>query len=291
MKLVLLKILGVYIAVVLLITVFQRSLQYNPEPNPPGPPSLYGVPEFTEVTLRTADGLDLLAWYAEPRDDGGPVVAYAHGNAGHIGFRNMRAREFLSRGFGMLLIEYRGFGGNPGRVTEDGLYADGRAGIEWLKEHGVAEDRIILYGESIGTGVATKLATEYAAAALILEAPLDSAVSVGKKIYPFLPVGLLMFDRFPNIDRIADIDMPLLVMHGTADRIIPYAFGKRLFDAARQPKTMVTVEGGDHENHYAYTYAVKALFAFLDQHKLMPAQEDLSASEGENDENTEEAEE
>lgn len=270
MKLVLLKILGVYIAVVLLITVFQRSLQYHPETSPPGPPSLYGVPEFTEIELRTADGLDLFAWYAEPRDENGPVVAYMHGNAGHVGFRNLRAREFLSRGFGMLLIEYRGFGGNPGRITEEGLHADGRAGIEWLQKQGVPVDRIVLYGESIGSGIATQLATEYDAGALILEAPLDSAVSVGRRIYPFLPVGLLMFDRFDNIERIDGIDMPLLVMHGTADQVVPYEFGKRLFDAAREPKTMITVEGGRHENHYEYTYVVKRIFAFLDQYDLLP---------------------
>ena len=166
-----------YLALIALLFLFQRNLLYHPSATVPTPAES-GVGEMRVVGLRTEDGLTLQAWYAAPRTAGGPVVVYFCGNAGHIGYRAFKVRRLLDAGFGTLLVGYRGYGGNPGRPTEVGFYADGRAALQFLAGEGVAPGRIVLYGESLGSGVAVQLAAARKVAAVILDAPYTSMIEM-----------------------------------------------------------------------------------------------------------------
>ncbi len=248
---VLLVIAGAYVALVALMCLFQRSLLYLPWGVAPSPAAA-GVPEMAEVTLETADGLSLIAWYRPARSQR-PTILYFHGNGGHIGYRAGRVRPYLDAGFGVLLVEYRGYGGNPGRPTEQGLYADGRAALRHLAADAVPPQRVVVYGESLGSGVAVHLAREQAVsaapvAAVVLEAPLTSVADVGAHHYPFLPVRWLAKDRFETRSKIADIGAPLLVVHGERDSIVPVRFGRAVFEAAQEPKESVWVARAGHED-------------------------------------------
>src|SRR5262250_2244954 len=177
---------GFYLAALLALFVFQRSLLYVPNTGAPSlaEAGLEGAME--SVQIKTTDGLQLLAWYRAPSSNPGLMLVYFHGNAGHIGDRGDRVRPYLDAGFGVLLVEYRGYGGNPGRPSEAGLYADARAAIAFLREAGVGNDRIVLYGESLGTGVAVQMASEGVGSALVLESPPSSIPAVAQSRYPIL---------------------------------------------------------------------------------------------------------
>ena len=226
--------------------VFQRQLLYFPVGGRPvlGELAALGV---LEVEIRTADGLPLLAWYSPPRD-GRAVVAYFHGNGGHIGYRAERLRAFAEAGYGVLMVEYRGYGGNPGAPTEDGLYADGAAALEFLKREGIPPCRLVLYGESLGSGVAVPLAAHNGIAALILEAPFTSVAEVAQHHYSFMPASLLVRDRFDSLAEIGGVKAPILFLHGERDRVVPLRFGRALFDAAPEPKEFWLSREAGHEN-------------------------------------------
>ncbi len=182
--------------------VFQRQLLYFPNVARPqlGDLAALGV---REITLKTADGLSLLAWYLPP-GDGRPVIAYLHGNGGHIGYRTERLRWFARYGYGMLMAEYRGYGSNLGMPSEPGLIADGAAALDFLSGQGVAPNRLVIYGESLGSGVAVHLAAQRAIAGLILEAPFTSVAEVAQYHYSFIPAAALVRDRF----ELAGLDRP-----------------------------------------------------------------------------------
>ena len=224
---------------------FQRSLTYFPDRTRPTPADS-GVPELSPVTLETEDGLSLLAWHAPPRVSGAPSLAYFHGNAGHIGMRGFKVRAYLNAGLGVLLTTYRGYSGNPGRPTEDGLYADGRAARAFLRTHGAGDDCQILYGESLGTGVAVHLAREAAPGALVLEAPFSSVVDIARGRFPLLPVRPLIVDRFDSTAKIGKVAAPILIVHGERDRTIPVRLARKLFKRAREPKEGVFIPEADH---------------------------------------------
>lgn len=224
----------------------QRALLYFPAQSL-GTPASYGASGFREVQLDTADGLRLKSWYA-PAGKGRATVVLYHGNGGNIANRLHWGARFQRTGYGVLLVEYRGYGGNPGKPTEDGLFADGRAALAFLKAEGVTPERMVIAGESLGTGVAVRMAAEQRAAGVILESPFSSAVDVGQAAYFFLPVRLLMLDRFESLDYIAKIEAPLLVLHGDRDQVVPLKFGKRLFEAAIEPKEMHVLKGAAHGN-------------------------------------------
>ena len=235
-----------YAAVVALVFVFQRSLQYFPSTDARDAAERTGGLMQT-VTYRTEDGLQLSAWFRPPRD-GLPTLVRFHGNGGQHGDRAGSMQPYMARGYGVLLASYRGYGGNPGKPTEDGLYADGRAALAWLASQGIDDGEIVLYGESLGTGVAVQMATEHDIAGLVLEAPFTSAVDIGQAAYRWLPVRLLMWDRFDNLSKIGRVSMPLLLIHGEADRVIATRFGRRLFEAANEPKTAVFIPNGGHSD-------------------------------------------
>lgn len=239
---------GVLIGALYLI---QRSMMYFPWAEVPVPAES-GVPEMRPVRFTTADGLSLTSWY-HPAPSGRPTVVLFHGNAGHIGHRGFKARVFLDGGFGIVLVGYRGFGGNPGRPNEEGLYADGRAALAFLVRSGVPLARVALYGESLGTGIAVHLASEAArdgtpVGAVILEAPFSSMGAAAQHHYPYLPAYWLVKDRYASVDKIADIRAPLFVIHGTRDQIIPERFGREIFAAAREPKESLWLPQADHNN-------------------------------------------
>lgn len=235
-----------YGAVVAAIYAFQRNLQYFPSRFPQDAEQLTGGLMRT-VTYRTADGLELSAWYRAPAD-GQPVLVRFHGNGGQHGDRARSMLPYLQRGYGVLLASYRGYGENPGSPTEEGLYADARAALDWLALQGIGPGAVVLYGESLGSGVAVQMAAERPVAALVLEAPFTSAVDVGQAVYRWLPVGLLMKDRFDSLSKIDEVSAPLLLVHGEADRVIAPRFGRRLFEAANEPKTARFISGGGHSD-------------------------------------------
>ncbi len=238
---------GVYVGVVGAMYLIQRSMMYHPVGDLPAPAAV-GLGDMEAVALRTQDGLDLVAWYRPPVEPGMAELVYFHGNAGNISWRAERARRFLDAGFGLLLVSYRGYGDNPGKPTEEGLYADGRAALAFLAGREVPGSRVGLVGESLGTGVAVAMASEHEVGAVVLESPYTSTADVGQRAYPIIPVKWLMKDRFDSLSRIEGIGAPLLVIHGEADRVIPVDFGRRLFAAAPEPKKGIFLPGAGHGN-------------------------------------------
>ena len=238
-----------YLAVAGLLFFGQRSILYHPNDLVPQPVD-FGVPEMTAHRLETADGFRPLVWWVPGRDKTAPVIVWFHGNGGHIGHRAGRARFFSEAGYGVLLAGYSYNAGAGGSASEERLLADGRAAVEFVRSRGVRTDRIILYGESLGTGVATAMAAEYKAGGLILEMPFSSITDVARDRYWFLPVGLLLRDRFDSESRMAKVRSPVLVIHGENDRVIPVKFGRRLFAAAPEPREGHFIPGGTHGNLY-----------------------------------------
>ena len=236
---------GLYLLLIAALFFLQRSFLYHPF-GLPGAPAESGVPEMQEIRVRTADGLDILGWHAPARDAGAPTVAIFHGNGGHLALWAPRARDMLDAGLGVLMAGYRGYGGNPGRPTEQGLYADARAALDWLNSRGVADSDIVLAGFSLGTGVASQMANERRVAAMILETPYTAVVDLAAQIFPFVPVRWLLLDRYDNASRVARAQAPVLIVHGDADQVIPFEHGRAVYAAARDPKRFLHIPGGDH---------------------------------------------
>ena len=261
-----------YLMLVAGLYVVQRQLLYLPDRSIPSP-TASGVPEMGEVTLQTDDGLRLVAWY-RPAAQRRATILYLHGNGGHIGYRGERVRPFIDGGFGVLLMEYRGYGGNPGRPDEAGLMSDARAAFAFLGTAGVWPAETVLYGESLGSTVAVTVAAERAAggqpvAALVLEAPLSSVSDVAAYHYPWMPVRWLLKDRFEAEARIADVGAPVLIVHGDADKIVPIPYGRALFEAAQEPKEAAWIQGGGHENLAQFGLS-RMVLSFLDRRVPAP---------------------
>ena len=257
-------LIGCYAGVVGGFYGIQRSLMYIPSQELPSPAAA-GVPEMSEVRFRTADGLELVSWYRPATVPDGAEIVYFHGNGGNIAGRASKVRPHLDAGYGLLLVGYRGFGGNPGSPSEAGPLMDGRAALDFLAERKVAPERIVLMGESLGTGVAVQLASQYPVAAVLLEAPYTSAAEAGQRAYPYLPVKLLIRDRFNSLSRIDQIGAPLLVVHGERDAMIPVALGRQLFEAAPEPKQAVYIPEAGHADLVAHGL-VQIQLDFLRRH-------------------------
>ncbi len=237
-----------YSATTFALWALQRELLYHPGSRASVPPSFYPMLGGVEqLRLTTADGVELVAWYA-PAPLGRPTLVMFHGNGSSLRGERYRLKYFMDASMGALLLAYRGYSGNPGSPTEEGLYADARAALDWLDARGVARESIALYGQSLGTGVATKMAAERDFGALILEAPYTSTVDVAAHRFPVIPVRWLMEDRFDSLARIDSIDEPLLVMHGDADFVIPQSQARRLYAAANEPKQAFWPSGVGHND-------------------------------------------
>lgn len=258
---------GLYGLLVAAIFLGQRAMMY-PAGGTLGTPAEAGWPEAHEIKVETEDGLRLVSWYLAPAP-GHPVVVYFHGNAGTLADRAFKARLFSEAGFGVLLAEYRGYGGNPGKPTEAGLYADARANLAWLEAAGHGPDKTIVYGESLGTGVAVQAAMEMAragapAAGLVLEAPFSSMAAAAQVHYPWLPAARLTRDRYDSEAKIAEVKAPLLVVHGSNDRVVPQAQGRRLFDRAADPKEAEWIVGGGHADLYDFEVG-RSVVSFIER--------------------------
>jgi fermentation-respiration switch protein FrsA (DUF1100 family) len=225
--------------------VFQRDLQYFPTRRDPAPEAA-GLTGVERVALPTPDGETLILWYAAPAT-GRPVILFLHGNAGEIADRADRLAFYQARGYGVAFLSWRGYGGSTGSPSEAGLLIDAKTAYDHLRNAGIEPGRIVLVGESLGTGPAVITAAANPVAAVVLEAPYSAAVDIARRAYPWAPVGLLMKDQYRSRDHIAAINAPLLVLHGEADRVIPQGFGKRLFDAARDPKTFLSLGPVGHD--------------------------------------------
>lgn len=224
----------------------QRHLIYYP--GGPVPPVADVLPGWSEVTLTTIDGLDLGAWYREPQSGSGtPVVVVFPGNAGTRADRVQLGSRLAGDELGVLLVDYRGYGGNPGSPSETGLAADARAAIGFLAE--AAPDHPIAYfGESLGAAVAVELAVVEPPAALVLRSPFTSMADMARVHFPPGPPRFLLRDRFPSDERIGDVESPVLVIAGSEDSIVPLAQSRELYDLAREPKEFVIVHGADHND-------------------------------------------
>jgi len=256
-KKILFQILIVYLCLVGGLYFAQRALIYFPSKDRPDI-TPYVKDGVTEVMAQTADGLDLTSW-SKQAEDGQPTMVMFHGNASsHIG--NLYTLvPYIQLGYGFLSVGYRGYNGNDGKPSEQGFYNDARAAINALKKSGVSESDIVLYGQSIGTGVAVQMALEYPdIKAVILESPYTSLPDVAASTYFFVPVRLLMKDKFDSFAKIKNVSAPLLIMQGLNDRVIAPKFGQKLFDAANEPKEILKLEGYGHNDLPVNIMAAKA---------------------------------
>jgi hypothetical protein len=228
----------------------QRRLTYFPDParTLPADAGLSGV---EEITLATPDGERIIAWWGRARP-GLPTLLYFHGNAGALADRAERISRFLTRGYGVFIMTYRSYGGSTGTPSERANVADAKLAYDTLVAGGVAAGDILIYGESLGTGIAMQVAVEKPSAGLILDAPYTSLLDVARLHYPHLPSGMFMTDRYETIKFLPQLKAPLLIVHGQLDRVIPAAMGQALFAAAPGPKQIALIPGAGHSDHYAF---------------------------------------
>jgi len=226
--------------------LFENRLVYHPVPYPVGDWQPAGL-QFEDAEFVAADGTELHGWYV-PHSNPRGVVLFLHGNAGNISGRAELLRRMHGLALSVLALDYRGYGRSHGSPDEAGVIADAQAARAWLAEKArVHQSELILWGESLGAGVAVELATQ-GARGLVLENAFTSLPDVGAHHYPWMPVHFLMRNRMRSIDKIGQYTGPLLQAHGDADTVIPYKLGRRLYEAANEPKEFVTLAGGDHND-------------------------------------------
>ncbi len=258
----------VWLAIVVLAAVFQRQLIYLPMGGEAEPPA--GV-AIEPVTFETHDGLTHEAWLLPPDAEPVSTIVVAPGNAGNRSFRVPMAREFVARGHAVVLLDYRGYGGNPGRPAEDDLVADARSAVTAVTaRQDVDPTRLVYLGESLGTGVLSAVAVDEPPAALVLRSPFPELADVGRSAYPFLPVRTLLRDRYPVVDHLETYDGPLLVVAGERDRIVPTRLSEEV--AERAGADLVLIDGAGHNDPALFTGSgfVDAIDGFVREH-LPPA--------------------
>ena len=233
-----------YIISALLLVFVQRSLLYHPDPADMERERGL-LPGLERLILKSEDGETLVAWYRPPRD-GRVLLLYFHGNGGNLGDRAERFLALMQNDDGLLALSYRGYGGSTGAPTEAGLLLDANAAYDAALAKGYRPERIVVVGESLGTGVGVALAARRVVGGLALEAPFSSAVDVARALYWMFPVDLLMLDQFRSDLRIADVKAPVLILHGEGDNVVPIVFGEKLFELAREPKEFVRVSDARH---------------------------------------------
>ena len=262
-----LTFLVIYLLVVGLLYSFQRQLIYHPDKNI-GPPAQYGLEGFSEYFITTADHISIQLWY-RPAAPGFPTIVYYHGNAYHLGNRAGIYAALAGQGFGVMAVSYRGYGKSGGKPSEQGIYNDARAAIAFLTEQQhIPLTQIMLYGESLGTGVAIQMATEYNVGALILQAAYTGVAARAAEIYFYVPVRLLIADRYHSLDKISKVKAPLLLFHGERDNVIPVAHGRAVFDAAASPKQSFFFPHGSHNDFDSHVISAH-VSEFAEKHNLI----------------------
>lgn len=236
---------AIYVAMLGALAVFQRKLQYFPD-TARIEPAAAGFAGAASLTLTTPDGETIVAWQ-KPAEAGKPVILYFHGNGGNLANRAERFAALTATGFGLLAIDFRGYGGSTGVPSETGLIIDGETAYRHLVDKGVSPRQIATFGESIGSGVAVALAATHKAGALVMEAGYSSTADIAASIYWMFPVRLLMRDQFHSDARIGAVSAPILMLHGERDGVVPIRFGEKLFALAPEPKAFRKISGAGHQ--------------------------------------------
>ena len=239
--------LVLYLAICVFLFFFQRNLLYHPTEN-----NYYGdslIVTIEKIKIKTKNNIELLSWYHE-KNKNYKIILFLHGNAGTLENRIHKINHFKDMKVNFFIISWRGFSGNKGNPTEQGLYEDANSAIRWLENKGFKEKDIIIYGESLGTGVATEIAQNKAFAGIILESPFTSMIDAAKNKYPFFPVQFLLKDKYESYKKIKNINSPLLVMHGEKDTIVPFFMGKKMHELANEQKYFYFPKYDDHMMEY-----------------------------------------
>ena len=237
-----------YFVIILFVYFYQRSLLYYPSENN----YLNNKINFSyeEIFIKTDENIKLKSWFIEKDLKKFKTILLFHGNAGNLFNRVYKLNELNKLDLNILLISWRGFSGNKGKPTEKNLYHDAREAVKWLNSLGINNKDIILYGESLGTGVATELGKKNIFGGIILESPFTSIAEAAKIYYPYLPINLVLKDRYDSIEKIQSITVPILIMHGKKDNIVPQKMGLELFQKANEPKFNYFPENDDHMMEY-----------------------------------------
>ena len=255
--------ISIYLLLIIIMFIFQRSLLYQPSRERLDV-SYYNSSGLKKINFTTQDGIILKSLFKKPSKSENNTIVVFHGNAGHIGHRVQKFKPFMDEGYGLLLLEYRGYGENKGKPTESGLYLDGKAALDFLTNYNIPVNKTILYGESLGCGLAVKFSTEESFKATILEAPYTSIADVAMRQYWYLPARWLVLDCYDIISKVKNINSPLLVLHGLKDKIISIDFGKRVFNSAPKPKQALYIPNAGHNNLYEFNI-YKKVISFLNQ--------------------------
>ena len=250
-----------YVVIAAAVFVFQRSLIYRPDRAHKSPAEA-GLSGVGEQILTSPDGARLISWWAKAQP-GKPTILYFHGNAGHLAERSERFKRFQADGFGMLMLAYRSFSGSTGSPSETANVADAELAYDFLASTGLGPHDIVLFGESLGTGVATQVALARPALGLILDSPFTSLADAAQWHYPWLPVRALISERYDIAGRIGAVHIPLLILHGEADTVVPVAMGRAVYAAANEPKTILTFPGAQHIYH-AHLGSLDRVREFID---------------------------
>ena len=238
------SIIIAYIVVIIFVYFYQRNLLYHPSENNYQNDTIQF--NHQEIFIKVNDEIKLKSWIINKDLKNFKTLVFFHGNAGDLSNRIYKLNELDKLNINILLISWRGFSGNEGYPTEKNLYEDAEAAIKWLNKKKVSNSQIILYGESLGTGVAVELASKNNFNSIILESPFTSIENSAKIYYPYLPVSFLLKDRYDSISKIKKINSPILIMHGRKDDIVPFFMGKKLFEKANSPKDSYFTDIDDH---------------------------------------------
>ena len=245
---ILLIVLITYLLVLVILYFFQRNLLYHPSEN-----NYFGdklTVSIDKIKIKSKDNIELMGWYHKKDSKNYKTILFLHGNAGSLENRIHKINHFQNMKINFLIIAWRGFSGNKGNPTEKGLYEDAESAINWLKNKGIRTKDIIIYGESLGTGIATEIAQNNTFAGVILESPFTSMIDAAKNKYPFFPIRFLLKDKYESDKKIKNIKSPLLIMHGESDKIVPFWMGKKMYDIANEPKYFYFTKYDNHMMEY-----------------------------------------
>ena len=249
-----------YLAILFFIYFNQRNLLYHPSENNYLNEKANFV--YEEVYIPSTEN-NLKGWFHKKNLTKNKTLVFFHGNAGSLENRIYKLNLIKDFDLNFLIIAYRGFSGNKGKPTEKGLYEDALSALKWLKNnHSIKDKDIIIYGESLGTSISIEVSQNKKYSGIILESPFTSMTDAAKHYYPYLPVSLLLKDKYDSIEKIKNINIPILVMHGKKDKIIPFEMGKKIFESANQPKFFYSPDNDDHMMNYDENL-LKAIKSFL----------------------------
>jgi len=265
-------IVGAFVLLTVYLFLGQRRLMFAPTREIAGTPADIGL-ACRDVFLDTEDGLKINAWYLRSTPDSNTVVPrktvlFFHGNAGNMSHRLTTMEFLVGLGVDVLMIDYRGYGRSEGSPGEDGLYADAVAAYDWLTaEHAVAAEDIVVFGRSLGGAVAVELALRRPCSGVIVESAFTSMTDMGRKLFPYVPIRILLRHHFETIEKIDRLSCPVLIAHSPDDELVPYEMGRRLYEAAPEPKRFAELSGGHNElGYFEDPNYRKALKELIDHH-------------------------